>query len=61
VIATGASMYAVQRYMLKLYKWGNIDKVKNVHKPKNHLTDTDIAEDDLLTSESEVQVNKLKS
>jgi hypothetical protein len=56
VVAGGASMYAVNRYMLKLRAWGSIGKAKHDHKIKNQLTYMDVADDDTsMVSESHSQ------
>jgi hypothetical protein len=60
LVAGGAAMYAVNRYMLKLRAWANIGKAKNDYKAKNQLADSDTESETPLATEDEAQVNQLR-
>jgi hypothetical protein len=61
-LAAAEGAYAVHRYMLKLRAWANVGKVKNDHKLKNQLTDTDFRQNGVpLTNEAESQRDSLTS
>jgi hypothetical protein len=60
-MAICASVYAVHRYMLKLSAWANMGKMKNEHKLKHQLSDTDLSDDISLSMEAQAQMNKARS
>jgi hypothetical protein len=60
LVAGGAAMYAVNRYMLKLRAWANVGKAKNDYKAKNQMAYTDTESETPLSTEDEAQVNELR-
>ena len=60
-IAAGTAMYAVHRYMLRLWAWANVGKAKNDHKLKNQLVYDDVGQDALLITKAESQQDSLTS